>query len=249
MHGAPRSGTPMNSTLRSGLSARYRLRAVSAWRAAAVLASLSIALGAVGCASQAHLSIAPRPGTAAPNDPAFVLSEKTQRVGVRLVTTAFTSESASLPAFIVTVENRSDSPLPFAVGNVTVSSGANPVRIYSPTELVDKLAKESEAAAASAAAQDTAQIQATNTARLDPSATMMMVQRRQALNEGTAAQTAAGKRAGVLANLLYPVTIRPGKTEGGLIKLHAEDIAEGKPLRVVVTLGNDVHAFEFDVKR
>ena len=54
---------------------------------------------------------------------------------------------------------------------------------------------------------------------------------------------------GVLANLLYPVTIRPGKTEGGLIKLHAEDIAEGKPLRVVVTLGNDVHAFEFDVKR
>lgn len=178
----------------------------------------------------------------------LIVSEKAQRVGARLLTPSFSNESTALPAVLVTVENRASAPVPFSTGNVTVFSGTNPVRIYTPAQLAEKIEKESEIDADRAVARDTAQLQSATAARMDASATPMMVQRTQAINQGTAARSAASKQVAVLANLLYPVTIASGATAGGVIKLRAEDIASGQPLRIVVTLGSDVHEFIFDVK-
>lgn len=194
-----------------------------------------------------RLSISPRHPATAATDPALLTLEKTHLVRVRLLTASFANRTAELPAFEVRVTNRGAAPLTFSAAAVTAFSGANPVRVYSAAELVARIQRESERTAEQAAAEDTAQLLSASATRQDPSAMPVMVTRTQSLNQASGMQSATAKKVAELANTIISVSISPGDTGSGMVKLHAEDIAPAEPLRMVVTIGHELYEFVFDV--
>jgi hypothetical protein len=52
-----------------------------------------------------------------------------------------------------------------------------------------------------------------------------------------------------LRRMLQRSTVPPRGTAGGAVKLHAEDIRSGQPLKLVVTVGGEAHEFVFEVER
>lgn len=60
-----------------------------------------------GCASQTRWSITPKDGAAAPGDPMLQVSEKTNRVAVRVMTPTFANDVVTLPAFHIADDEHS----------------------------------------------------------------------------------------------------------------------------------------------
>jgi hypothetical protein len=200
-----------------------------------------------GCASVPRFSIAPRLPALAAADPAVLTLEKAHLVCVRLLTPSIENTNAEFPAFDVSVTNRGAAPLTFSAANVTVFSGPNPVRVYSAAELMDRIQNESERSADEAAAENTARLLTASATRQDPTATPLMVTRTQSLNDASGARSAAARKVAELANTIISVSIFPGGTGSGVVKLHAEDIVPAEPLRLVVTIDHEPYEFVFDV--
>jgi hypothetical protein len=207
------------------------------------------ALAFAGCVANQRLSIVPQRTAAGATDPTLVTTEQRHRVEVRILTPTFSNRTAELPAFNVRVTNRGSTQLSLTAADVAVFSGSTPVRAYSAAELVERVRSESEREAEQRAAEDTTQMLVAASTRQDASMAPMMVKRAQTVNQATASQATTARQMVELANTIIPVTISPGAAGSGVVKLHGEDIAAGRPLRIVVTVESEAYEFVFDVNR
>lgn len=236
---------PFAATPRDRAS-RFQLRAPS------ILGGCALALLAAvfpGCASSGPLGLASAPGASLPGEPMLQRVEKTHRVQVRLLTPAYSTRLEELPAFDVSVTNLGAAPLSFGAPDVAVFSGTDTVRIYTASELVDRIQKEADQEArekASASAEKVLQTRSTNT---DPSSAIVKIERDKLMELSAASRATTNARFAELVRSIVPVSISPGGTGGGVIKLHAEDLRRDQPLRIVVTLAGETYEFTYSVAR
>jgi hypothetical protein len=202
-----------------------------------------------GCASSGPLTIVPRPSPAITADPTLLHLRKTHRVEVRLLTATYSTRTAELPSFEVSVTNDGPTPLSFSARNVAVFSEAKPVGIYTASELIDRIQKEAEKEAHERSGASAEKILQAPSTRNDPSAAIAMIERDKAIDQSAATRAASTAKFAELVKSIVPVSISPGGTGSGIIKLHAEDIRTGQPLRIVVTIANESYEFLFDVGR
>lgn len=203
----------------------------------------------IGCVSSAPRSIVSRPGVTTPDDPALQSQDKTHRVRVRLLTPTFSTRTEELPAFDISVTNRGSTPLLFAASNVAVFSGTDPVRVYTAGELVDRIQKDAQQAAHEKSGESAEKILQSSGTRHDPSLAIAMIERDKMVDQSAAARATETEKFAALVKSIIPVSITPDGTGSGVIKLHAEDIAEAKPLRIVVTIAGESYEFIFEVGR
>lgn len=202
-----------------------------------------------GCTSPSHHFISPTPLSSERGNQSGsnLISEKTNRVVVRLLTPGFSAQLAALPAFDVVVSNLGQSPIPFSSADITASVGDRAVRIYDSYDLSAKITAEARMNENAAIWRGNAQSQAAEFGAFNPGSQAPIVAKANALSERVAARSATQKDISVAASLLYPRTILPGTTVGGVIKLHAEDMPSTGQLKLVVHAGSEIHEFSFTI--
>lgn len=195
-----------------------------------------------GCATSNRLAFSGNPPGAER------VSEKKHRVTLQLQTPQFSRKIDELPTFRISVMNRSEVPVGFGPASIAAKSGDAMVALYSAAELEHAIAAEAKYEGVAAEVRGTSKIQSTNLGLpyASPGRPAILAQM-DALTERTAVRQAEMKRRAQLRLLVYPNSIPPGGTFGGLVKFHAEQIAPGRPLVITVTVGDERHEFVFDV--
>jgi len=226
---------------------------VKAW----LLAAFGItALG--GCALTKTLTVSP----ASAIQPVYrqgrlvLQSQKKNGVEVEVLTRQFSDQTDALPSFFVAVRNGGEVEVEFSLENITTYSGESRVRVYTVEELEKRVRSEGEAEAAAVAANEAAQLKDAAMSRQttsrnlkdNPVAWTMTKAQGNARNGMDQSGSSRNQQPNDLTGMLMRSTVRPRETVGGTIKLHAEDIRSGQPLRLVVAIGGEVHEFMFDVR-
>lgn len=208
-----------------------------------------ITLVVSGCATAGPLTVRSPAAASVAGDPMRQRIEKRDVVQVRLLTPGFSRKLEELPAFDVAVTNRGATPLSFAASDVVVHSGSNPVRVYTAGELVDRIQKEAEQEAREKTGASAEKILQTRSTNGDPSSAIVKIERDKMLDQSATARATSNERFAEIVKSIVPVSISPGGTGSGVIKLHAEDIRAGQPLQIVVTVGGERYEFIFEVGR
>ena len=168
---------------------------------------------------------------------------------MRLLTPRYSHRTEELPAFDIRVTNRGTDPIMFTAADVTVFSGARPVRIFNTGELVERIEREAAQAAHEKSGESAEKILQSPHTRRDPSSAIVMIERDKAMDQTVASRAIMNRKLAELVTSIVPVSISPGGEGSGIIKLHPEDITIGQPLRITITLGAERYDFAFDVVR
>lgn len=217
-------------------------------RVACVAAALACGILA-GCATSARLALTPRTPVPIGPDSLVQRVEQTHAVHVRLLHREFSRRTENLPAFEIRVRNRAERPISFTPAHVSADSAGKPVRIYTAAELVRRIEKEAEQEAHEKSGERAEKILQSGSTRGDPSSAIVRIEAAKALDQTVASRASLDKKLAEVARSIVPVSISPGGEGSGVIRLHAEDLSEGAPLRLTVTLGDEVYPFVFDVGR
>ncbi|HTT56789.1 MAG TPA: hypothetical protein VL523_08170 [Terriglobia bacterium] len=227
-----------------------------------VFAVIILAIAESGCTSTGTLAVAAA-SAGAPQEklvgPAL-RSRVQDGIAVQVLTPRFSNETDSLPGVFVEVANRGDAPVDFSAANLAVYSGEAPVRIYTADELAKRIDDDFARATAAGGAKPkawkmpaflhellTRSVPGKN-AGVAPAATVGNASG-EAEQAGEDFRAVRDRQLRGLRNLLTPSTLAPGGRTGGVVELHAEDLRNGRPLRLVVTLGGETQEFRFDVRQ
>ena len=207
---------------------------------------------------------------------AVLKSQKVSGVVVRVLTAQFTKETNALPAFYIVVSNGSEKETDFSAANVTAFSGKDRVGVYTFEEMEKKIKREaammafalamnsasqSMAASMPQTTQSSGSVYATGpggsaravysgtTTTYNPAAASAAQAQINAQTMGQMSVVASARdiQLNNLGSMLRRNTLPPGAFVGGVVKLHAEDIRSGEPLKLVVALAGDSHEFVFDI--
>jgi hypothetical protein len=233
----------------------------------------AISLGG-GCTTTRTLSVSPANPTAATSDQGVqcLRSVKGNAVTVWLLTPEFRTDLREFdpPAFRVLVRNNGDKAFDFSPVNVTASSGENSVHVFTREEYCRAINRH-EDTSLQAAHQRTALQKAPSEELL-----ASMSSRDALLSAGSSGQqmndfsgnqgsdsptkiekAAADERAAINLRrenlldearlMLVQHTVAPGLMAGGIVKLDPARIRRGRPLKLVVTAGDEAHEFVFEV--
>jgi hypothetical protein len=205
-------------------------------------------------------------------------SEKKNTVIVRLLTSEFSNDTRGFPAFYVAALNGTDQPFDFSPANVKAFSGEATVFVFSYEEMQKRIKHEAAMQALAVALNGASQSMAASmpqqtytsgnaygygnggyahanysgvTTSYNPGATAAA---NAQINASTQAQmsmvaSARNARLGEMEDMLRRNTLVPGAVSGGVVRLKAPNIKDGKPLRLVVTLGDERHEFVFQAGR
>lgn len=216
-----------------------------------LLGTIAVSLLFVGCESTRQYSIVPA-GQAVPQtaDGGFVV-EKSHRVEVQLLTPLFSTSVKEIPTFRVAFQNRGETAYPFKPSDVAVYSGDHLVRAYLPVELVTRIQEEAARDAEEYTGQQAEVFLGSagmgNSTTSDPSATIAKIEGAKRTNAAAGRHTSQADQIAEVVQLIIPMNVPPGETSSGLVKLHAEEIQPGQPLRVVVTVDGERYEFDFVV--
>jgi len=225
----------------------------------ALLIVLGLSVAVSGCVSTRTISVAAA-GTSRTADgrgsPVPPSQQKTD-VRVLLVTPKFSNDTDALPTFYVEVRNRGEIGVDFSTENITAYSGESRVRVYTYDELANRIKSEAEAEAAAVAANEASQLKNSAMSRAPAGRNMKDNPEGWAVTKAQVDAQNGMDRTGWmgvqqqndLRRMLQRSTVPPGGTAGGAVKLHAEDIRSGQPLKLVVTVGGEAHEFVFEVER
>jgi hypothetical protein len=187
-------------------------------------------------------------------------SAKENVVELRVERMQFAASVDQLPTFMLTVKNGGRRAFEVSPSKITVLSGKARVRLYTSDELAKAVRDEKtlETRAKVSETIDSASIDAEQHPRGLEASEM-------AGENTTSTQPSRPARAvlGALRDMKAPVAeyrndaggiferwqCLPGMSVAGFLKLHAEDIRSGQPLRFFVRVGGEVHEFDFDVTR
>ncbi|MFP4541479.1 MAG: hypothetical protein ACLFR7_07595 [Opitutales bacterium] len=213
-------------------------------RAAAVAAFVALTLLG-GCATSKTLRPAPGQAEAAGD----LVVEHTHRVTVRLLTPSYSRETAELPTFALAVENRGDDPVVLDPAKVRAASGTAPVHLYTPVELIAMVRADANREAEAYSGQQ-AEVYlsggASPTAGQDNSAAIAKIEGAKRTNTAAAEfNVQRDEQMREIASLVIPMSIPPGESGGGLLKLRPEDFQRGEPLRLEVDLEGETYTFIF----
>lgn len=212
-----------------------------------LLGGVVLAAVLTGCASSPQLSISPAMQPEKTGDHELTLIEKENSVMVELLNPTFSDEIDELPTFEVVLENRGAEAFFFSPRNISVYSGDETVRAYSVEELAARIQGETYREAEEYSGQQAEVFLQAEATRLDPSSAMATIPAAKRTNRAAASRESRQKLLREAGDLLSSVRIPPGKTAGGALKLHAEDIQPGQPLRIVVSLQGESYEFTYEV--
>ena len=220
-----------------------------------IVLGAGVALG--GCVSPRTISVPAADASRVVDGRGNPVPPSRQQVDVKviLVTSKFSNDTDALPTFYLEVRNRGASGVDFSPENVVAFSGGSRVRVYTSSELADRIKREAEAEAAAAAANEASQLKGASMSRQATSRNMMenpvpwavtkaQNDARSGMNQ---IEPAGEQQPADLGQLLQTSSIPPHGTVGGAVVFHAEDIRSGQPLRLLVTVGGEVHEFRFEV--
>jgi len=198
----------------------------------ALVSLFGLALVVSGCATTHTLSVsaasAVRPAEQGTGP--VLRSRMEGGVALQVLSPRIGEDMDILPGLFVEVANEGGTPLAFSLADVRVFSGSAPVRLYTEAELTARIDRDFEV-------EKAAKVKGRwwwQKAKPDP--------------EAAAAAAATRERRLIgLRELLGAITVPPGRSAGGVVRLHAGDIRSGQPLRVVVTFGGTDHEFILDV--
>lgn len=205
-----------------------------------------------GC--QAPRRIVPAEGSPQPSQTiageVWLVSPPPGSVAVRCLTPEM-SRLASPPGFAIRVTNHGASDLVFSLRDVSATSGANPVRLYSPAERAAQVERSVRLETLSIEArrrQETIRSEQRPLARAGSTDALPSPAPALAAQEATLRlnQAAAVARAGV-ASMLDRLVVPPGGSGGGLVMIHAEDLAANQPLVLRVRFAGETSTFHFAV--
>ncbi|MDQ8200793.1 hypothetical protein QEH56_21680 [Pelagicoccus enzymogenes] len=204
-----------------------------------------------GCEST-QLAISPSNSQPLGENPDVLVLEKEHRVSVELLTPHFSRKLDELPSFSITVENQGDDYLILSTSGVRLMSGETQVPSYSLEEYtvlvnkaIDREAEEYNASQAATAMQ-TSSVQRTDAIR-DNSQTIAQMTAAKAANKASARRQSSIRLKQDLEDLLTIHQLNPGESHTGLVKFHAEPIAAGEPLTLVVFVAGEPYEFSFKV--
>jgi len=209
---------------------------------------------------------------------AILKSEKTHGVVLRILSTSFSNETRELPALLVGFANGSDHSIDFSTQNISCRSGDRVVKVYTFDELETKIKREAALLAFALAMNSASQSMAASmpqqtyssgtvsaygsggyahgsysgySTTYNPAASAAAQAQINAntMNMMTAVASSRNIQLNSLSSLLRRNTVSPGEFVSGVVKLHAEDIVAGQPLRLVVSLGSEQHEFIFDISK
>lgn len=202
-----------------------------------LLQLLAIGVAALcGCTSTRTLSVSSASAIQPvyENGETVLRSMKRNGVVISLHTRRFSNHLERLPSLLVGVWNRGKSDWDFSPENITAYSGESRVRVYTYPELAQKIIGAAEGESSSAELQ----------MALSGTAPTPLMR----LNATAAATQVSSSQVTMIGGgILRKRTIGPGRFDCGTVKLHAEDIKSGQPLRLLVALDGEVHEFRFDV--
>ena len=188
-----------------------------------------------GCASVQRLEVAPDSAIKPVIEGGGPTLRSTQRyeVIVRLLTDSFTLQTARFPALLVAVVNRANTRVSFSAANITARSGSRNVEVYFFESYRNKVHLE---------------ILLNSTGKEDDTA-----------YGGLGAVEKANASASPILDLKSPVSVNgqmltsynipPRQFAGGVVRLDARSIRNGRPLAIQVNLDGEVHEFRFAVHR
>ena len=201
----------------------------------------------LGCETTKRLKITPSsPGIPSGNTSTLSL-EKSHRVTVELLTPTFSRQLDELPAFNISFQNRAAAAIVFSASNVSVLSGQQAVRAYTPNELVDRIWEESKNKADEYTGQQAEVFLQSASTRQDPSSAMAQLSAAKRANRAAEKRKSRPEQIREAASLIVSMQVRPGEIGGGVVKLHAEDILANEPLRVVISIDRETYEFVFSV--
>lgn len=211
-----------------------------------LLLLIGLVLG--GCNAPLRIAPAADSPQATATDPGgtWLVSARRNRVAARWQASGV-SRHAEPPALVIRATNFGTDPLALAPGDVSVVSGGQPVRPYTPNERAREINRRARMRALSIDAQRheeevREQKQAFFTTETLPSPGPAMNAQAATLRLD---QSVAAAQAGA-ARLFDRLAIPAGHTGTGVVMFHAEDIAPGQPLIVSVRVGDETHTFRFD---
>lgn len=207
---------------------------------------------------------------------AVLKSQKTNGVVVRVLTGQFSKETHALPAFYVAVSNAGEKEIDFSTANVSALSGKNRVEVYTFEAMEKKIKREAAMMAFALAMNSASQSMAASmpqtthssgsvyatgtggsaravysgtTTTYNPAAASAAQAQinAQTMNQMSMVASARDIQLNNLGSMLRRNTLAPGAFAGGVVKLHAEDIQSGEPLKLVVSVGGEPHEFVFDI--
>lgn len=207
---------------------------------------------------------------------AVLKSQKTNGVVLRVLTAEFTKETNALPSFYVAISNGGDKEIDFSTTNLAAFSGKERVRVYTFEELQKKINREAAMMAFALAMNSASQSIAASmpqttyssgsayasgtggyaratysgtTTTYNPAAAAAAQAQinAQTMNQMSMVASARDIQLNNTGSILKRNTVPPDAFAGGVIKLHAEDIRDGQPLKLIVSLGDETHEFVFDI--
>ena len=158
-------------------------------------------------------------------------------MAVRLLNEKFADAAERLPEFSIIVKNGGTSPIFFSPDNVTAFSGEQPVTVTAFGELNAKMLREAQIAAGRTTLLGKDVTEDGETSSRDP------ITMRPPIWDHV-----EPPRESSLDHILGASSIVPGDLNGGVVKLNADEIQPGVPLRLVVRVSGEVHEFLFDVR-
>lgn len=209
---------------------------------------------------------------------AVLKSVKSHAVVLRVLSTSFSNETRELPALLVGFANGRDHAIDFSTQNISCRSGDRVVKVYNFEELEKKIKKEAALLAFALAMNSASQSMAASmpqhtyssgtvsaygsggfahgsysgySTTYNPAASAAAQAQINAntMNMMTAVASSRNIQLNSLSSMLRRNTVGPGEFVSGVVKLHAEDIVAGQPLRLVVSLGSENHEFIFDISK
>lgn len=222
-----------------------------------LLMFLGLGVAVSGCVSTRTISVSGAGASRIVDGRGSPVPQSQQKVDVKafLVTPEFSNATDALPTFYLEIRNRGASGVNFGTENITAYSGESRVRVYTYDELANRIQSEAEAEAAEVAASEASQLKGASMSRQTTSRNMMENPVPWAVGKaqndariGTGRIESGGdEQANDPRRMFQRTTVAPSGTVGGTVKLHAEDIRSGQPLRLLVTVGGEVHEFRFNV--
>jgi hypothetical protein len=165
------------------------------------------------------------------------------------MTRKFSRKLNELPAIAVQVTNRGSEPFAISPAKIEAFADAKPVKVYSQEDylLLVKRAAQTEYLLTDARENGNAIASNLGTSGVAPKP--MLAGKAEAANERIAIRDRQLKLIGAASEMLYPKTVAPGETFGGVIRLQASPLLSAQRLRLRVTIGDETHEVYFALSR
>lgn len=180
-------------------------------------------------------------------DAGAIAVERTHIVQVESLSPHFSGKLGELPALEIAVRNQGASELFLSPDKISVFSAGQPVRLYSYIELSTRIQKELQQESEEYSGRQAEVFLQSDATRQDPSGALAAITSAKRANKAAANRETRQRQIDEIKGMLVSVGVPPGETGGGIVKLRAEDIRPGKPLRVAVQLDGETYEFVFEV--